>query len=486
MNFFHGVRARQVRTSISTPVTAASGVTFVVGTAPVQMNGGKIPEGGNALVFSGVNVPIMGINNADAVTALGYSDDWDKYSLCEVMFSHYRLYTTAPVFFVNVLDPARHRRTMAADNFKVVDRRATLPLEAIAESVRVQNFVVGRDFELFYDNNALMLEILEGGTIPPGTTELSVAFDAVDPSQVRKSDIIGGFNVATRQTTGLELIEEIFPRFGFVPDLIICPGYSHDAEVAAVMTRKAANINSVFEAKAIIDVDTRAVKHFADVPAWKRAQNINDKRQILCFPKFKLAERVFHASTQAAGLIGRVDTENRGAPSESPSNKRLQINGMILADGTEVQLDIQQANFLNANGIVTALNFIGGFVLWGNETACFPANTDVKDFFIPVSRMFGWVSNSVILTYWNQVDRKMSRRLVESIIDSVNIWLNGLVSEEHLLGGRVEFRNEDNSKTALMSGRAVFRIFMTPPSPAREIEFVLEYDPSYVTAALTM
>ncbi|MCL2694394.1 MAG: phage tail protein, partial [Oscillospiraceae bacterium] len=399
-------------------------------------------------------------------------------------FSHYRLYATAPVFFVNVLDPAKHKTTVTVEAYPVANRQAVLPFEAIAESVTVSNYNRGEDFELFYDDKSLVLEIIEGGNIPPGVTELSVGFDAVDPSLVTKADIIGGFNVMTKQTTGLELIDEVFPRFGIVPDLIICPGFSQEAEVAAVMTAKAASINGIFEAKALIDVNTGTVKHFADVPAWKRENNINDKRQILLFPKFKLDDRVFNASTQAAGLIGRTDTRNNGAPSESPSNKQLQINGAVLDDGTEVILDIEQANFLNSNGIVTALNFRGGFVLWGNETACFPANTDVKDYFIPVSRMFGWVANSVILTYWNQVDRKMSRRFIESIVDSVNIWLNGLVAEEHLLGGRVEFRNEDNTMTALMSGKATFRIFMTPPSPAREIEFVLEYDPSYVTAAL--
>jgi hypothetical protein len=432
----------------------------------------------------------MGLNNNEAVAQLGNSDDWKKYSLCEVMFTHYRLYTTAPVFFVNVLDPARHRTTIAPAELKIVDGIVRLPFEAIAESVTVaidaQIYKEGEDFALFYDNAALVLEILEGSTIPPATATLTIGYSAVDPSQVTKADIIGGFDVVTKQTAGLELIEQVFPRFGIVPDLIICPGYSHDAEVAAVMAAKAASINGIFEAKALIDVDTAAVKHFADVPAWKKAQNIFDKRQILLFSKLKLAERVFHASTQAAGLIGRTDTLNNGAPSESPSNKRLQINAAVLDDETEVVLDLQQANFLNANGIVTALNFIGGFVLWGNETACFPANTDVKDYFMPVSRMFGWVANSVILTYWNQVDRKMSRRFIESIIDSVNIWLNGLVSEEHLLGGRVEFRQEENTDAGIMSGKATFRIFMTPPSPAREIEFVLEYDPSYITAALTM
>ena len=53
---------------------------------------------------------------------------------------------------------------------------------------------------------------------------------------------------------------------------------------------------------------------------------------------------------------------------ESPSNKLLQIDSAVLADGTVVLLDLQQANYLNSNGIVTALNFIGGYVLWGDES----------------------------------------------------------------------------------------------------------------------
>ena len=49
----------------------------------------------------------------------------------------------------------------------------------------------------------------------------------------------------------------------------------------------------------------------------------------------------------------------------------------------------------------------------------------------------------------------------------------------------VEFREDENSTVALMAGKAVFHIFMTPPSPMKECEFVLEYDVDYVSAALT-
>ena len=48
----------------------------------------------------------------------------------------------------------------------------------------------------------------------------------------------------------------------------------------------------------------------------------------------------------------------------------------------------------------------------------------------------------------------------------------------------MEFLEEENSQTALMAGKAVFHIYLTPPSPMKECEFVLEYDAEYVSSAL--
>ena len=234
------------------------------------------------------------------------------------------------------------------------------------------------------------------------------------PAAITENEIIGGFDTNTKKSSGLELYDSIFPKYGIVADLVLCPGWSHKSTVAAVMVAKAASINGVFEGKALIDVDTAEATHYADVPAWKKAQNINNKGQILCWPMVKLGDRFFHLSVQMAGRMGQTDSDNGGCPAESPSNKLLQIDSAVLADGTEILLDLQNANYLNSNGIVTALNFIGGYVLWGNETACYPADTDVKNYFTCVSRMFGWVANSLILTYWSKVDKKMTRRLIRS------------------------------------------------------------------------
>lgn len=472
---FHGVRAEQNPTPVSTPTTAASAIVFAVGTAPVHATGKN----------NNVNRAVRAGNNAEAVSTLGYSDSadgWKKYDLCEVMFSQFRLYRTAPVFFVNVLDPERHKKTTPAKAYPVVDRRVVLPFEAIKASVKAQDYKAGEDFELFYNDDALVLEILDGGSILQNITELTVGFDEVDPSKVTKADIIGGYNVATKQKTGLELIDTVFPAFGVVPDLIIAPGWSHDAEVAAVMSAKAESINGLFSAKALIDVDTEKVRHYSEAPAWKKAQNIFDSTQVLCFPMVKLGEKVFHLSTQMAGVMAATDRKNNGVPSESPSNNSLQCGSAVLADGTEILLDAQEANFLNENGIVTAINKMGGFVLWGNYTACYPVNKDPKDFFIPVSRMFGWRGNSAILTFWERVDEKMTYRFASSIIDSINIQTNGLVKEGHLLGGRVELPAELNDEMSLSSGKIKIRITQTPPPPAQDITFLLEYDLSYLSA----
>ena len=206
--------------------------------------------------------------------------------------------------------------------------------------------------------------------------------------------------------------------------------------------------------------------------------------ELVCFPKLRLGDRLFNYSSQLAGLIAQTDyTEDLGGgtPCESASNKSLQADSMALANGEEVVLDVQQANYLNDNGIVTALNFYNGFVSWGDWTACYPANTDPVDYFYCISRMFKWVAKTVTLSYWNYIDRRLSRRVIDAILQGVNDWLNSLTAEEKIIGGRVEFLEEENSETALMSGKAKFHIYITPPSPLRLLEYVLEYDVSYLS-----
>lgn len=472
----HGVSTSKKATSVSTPVVAASGIHFVVGTAPVQMVGGK------------VNEVVMAQNYAEAVQQLGYSDDWEKYGLCEEMYSAFRLYQTSPVFMVNVLDPQKHKTAVPKTGKKPEDNQILLPLEAIADTVQITDKEKETDFDVFYNDANCVIEFL-GET--PQTEEVEIEYSEVAPSQITKDDIIGGYSIASHTTTGLELIDRTFPKYSVVPDIILCPNWSHDPEVAAVMAAKAENINGLFEAVAILDVDTTqesGITHYSEVPEWKKQKKFMKETEVVCFPKVALGDRVFHFSTQLAGSMSATDNDEDlggGTPCESASNKSLQADRMVMADGKEVVLDLQNANYLNENGVVTGLNFYNGFVSWGNYTACYPSNTAPADYFYCINRMFRWVAKTTILSYWSYIDRKLTRRLIDAILQGINGWLNGLTADEKILGGRVEMNEEENTTTALMAGHVKFHVYLTPPSPLQQLEFVLEYDLSYLKALIT-
>lgn len=157
---------------------------------------------------------------------------------------------------------------------------------------------------------------------------------------------------------------------------------------------------------------------------------------------------------------------------------------MVLASGEEVMLSHPQANMLNAQGIVTGLNFIGSLVAWGNYTAAYPDSKAEEVCFIPLARVFDWVGNTVIRTLWSKLDAPINRRLMDTVVDEINIWLNGLVGSGYLYGARVEAPEDENTTENLLAGIIKVHIYIASPSPAQEISVTLEYDSSYVTAAM--
>ena len=470
----HGVYVSEQATSVGIPAVAESGIPFVIGVAPVQ----------SADAPAKVGEPVLCTSFEEAKAKLGYSDAWDKYTLCEFMYSHFNLYGCQPVIFVNLLNPETMKTPVAATDKDVVNHKVALPIGAINDASLVVKpsggsgtaYEKDTDYAVYYDGEFCYIEVLSTGAAY-AEAKLNIAYNEVTPATID----------TTAVATGMESIEKCMGNLGVVPDLICAPGFSDDTTVAAIMATKAAGINGMFKAKALIDLSTKAAggaDEYSEVTALKGTNNFTDENQIVCWPLLKHGDKVFHMSTQLAGLMAAVDTGNDGCPYESPSNKPFKCDAMIVEAGTEVNLTHAQANILNAAGVVTGLNFMGGLVCWGNYTACYPANTDVKDYLIPVSRMFDWVGNTLIKTFWIKLDKPMNRRLIDTIIDTCNIWLNGLVGSEYMLGARVEFLDSENPLTNLMAGIIKAHIYMTPPSPAQEIDFVLEYDAEYVASAL--
>jgi len=365
------------------------------------------------------------------------------------------------------------------DSFPIeIDAGAT-NLKLKISVVPVTTLIAGEDYKIGYNEDGVAeFEILKPARVP--ADEVYVSFHEADAGKVTSADIIGRVNSLTDELEGLELVESVFPKFRLVPSILIAPKYSQEVGVAAVMKAKCTGINGVFRAIAIVDLPTDEIKSYTNAAEYKNLKNLADTSLIVCYPKVSLDGKQFFLSTQLAGLMNKVDYE-RGddMPYWSPSNQQLQCDSSVMADGTEKIFSLSQANYLNSQGIATALNFSNGWCFWGNCTGLYPSSTDVKDVFISVRRMFNWLANNLILSYFQKVDNPMNRRLIDNLVNSINLYMNGLAAKGAVLpGSHVEFTEAENPTTDLLNGKIKFHIYYTPPIPAQDINFVIEYDVS--------
>lgn len=489
MAYTHGVKISEVPTSILPPVEVSAGIPFIVGTAPVNMTDSE-----------NVNIPKLCYSYEEAVKAFGYVPPKEdtasglkkfEYTISEFIQSQFALFGAAPVIVVNVLDPAKHKKTATTKTITldtktgsaVIEETGVLPSSVTITATGGSAYAKDTDFVLTFDDNGFLVVTSktdeDGAFLCTTGTALTVAADVLDPTAVTVEDVIGGVTTEGVKT-GFELISECFSRFRLVPGVLLAPGYSESATLAAVMATKAASINEHFSAICLIDIPTNTVRQASDVPTYKNTNNLVDPLQVLCFPLIALDGVVYHLSTQMAGLIAKTDGENDDVPYFSPSNHNLQMTSSVLSDGSEIWISPDVGSYLNSQGIMTALNFTGGWKAWGNRTAAYPDNTDVKDSFVSVRRMFNWIGNTLVQTFWQKLDAPLNRRQIDSIVDSANIWLNGLTARGYILGGRVEFLDTENPTTDVMDGISRFHVYVTPASPNREIDFILEYDPAYL------
>lgn len=467
----HGISISEQATSVKSMVAGDSALPVIFGTAPVNM-----------LENPTLNEPVLCLNYAEAVKAFGSIKDNNDYSLLQAIEVLYSLYGISKAIFVNVLDKAKHKKTQSGEVYSFVKDKVELPhIGILKETVVVKAneapAEVGVDYSLAFNEygKLIITRIVEGSLLEED--ELTIQYDYIDTSMVTADDIIGGIDSETGKKKGLEVIADIFPSLALIPTIILAPGYSHLPGVAQIMATKCKNINGVFHAVAIADIQDDTLKVYNKVPEYKNSKSIIDADLITCFPRVTNAGSEQWLSTHLAGVIATTDSNNGGTPHVSPSNQSIKIDGLI-NNGEVVKLGLDEANYLNENGIVTALNFIGGFKIWGNRTSAYPSNTDVKDMFIPVRRVFSWIGNTLVTNFWQNVDMPINKRNIENIVNNVQFWLDSLQSEEVLNGATVTFPDELNSDTELLDGKLKFKLQMASPTPAEDIEFILEYDVS--------
>ncbi len=484
MSYQHGVVTSESATALKPPVKSESRV-------PVYLFAAELNLAENQ---DSVNKPELLYSLTDAAKKFGFSSELDvsgkfMFNANEAIDAHFQKFGVAPIIGINVLDPAVHKTNVLDAAVSLVQDDVTISLHGIMRSSVVvkssdgqTTHVLDTDYTLaFTTDGHLKISRVTGGAIS-ASADLRVTYDKLDPSLITAADIIGGVDVATGEKTGLEVVSQVFPSFRIVPGVILTPGFSQDPTVRAVTLAKSRDINGVFQALIYSDVDTTDAVEYSSVPAWKNDNNYIAENEILCWPMVALGDKIYHQSTQAAALSQLVDSNHDSIPYKSISNENLQMNKACLADGTTVLLGLDEANYLNGQGICTSLNFSGGWKFWGNRTSIYPSNTDPKDAFHANKALFYFERNQLILTYWGNVDDPSNLNLIRSVVDSENTKLAGWRSAGYIVGGEIVFNEEDNPLTELIDGQIKFSIGIGFAGPAKVIWFDLHFDVSQLAA----
>lgn len=476
----HGVYVTEQPTGVVAPVQSTAGLQVVIGTAPI--NRASDP-------YHCTNTPMLANTLKGATAAVGYSNDYDKYTICQSMGACFKVMGVAPVILINVLDPNKHKKDMAETTVQVNSGVATVEqkdilLDKLVVKSASTTMTAGTDYTAAFDDDGYVtIAIIPGGKAASATS-LTVSGVQIDPDAVTAADIVGGVN-AKGVETGMEVIRQIYPALNMTPGILLAPGWSENATVAAGLQAKTGNINGVFQAVCIVDIDSSATgaTTYTEVKQQKEKQAVTSPN---CYPVWlyaKVGDVVYAGSAMAAALTVATDAANGDIPYVSPSNKTLAISAACLKDGTEVLLDQEQANVVNSFGVATWLN-MNGFRLWGNNTACYPGNTDPKDRWFSVRRFMSWDDNTFIQTYFQKVDDPLNKRLIEALVDSENVRGNSFVSRGICARHEIQYIESENPTTSLLNGCITFHKYLSPFNPTEDIEELVEFDPNAISDAL--
>ena len=476
-DYRHRIETTETPDSYIAPQVSSAGVLVAVGTAPVNQA---------ADPAAAVNTPVIAYSFADAKAQLGYSDDFENYTLCQIMDNSFRKAGIGPVIFINVLDPAEHV-TSLSETASVTNRLATIEetgilLEGLTVTDGSDTMVKDTDYTLsFSDEGYLKITILRASA----PASVTVTGSKLDPAAVTKEQIIGGYDVSTGAETGIEAIQKVFPKFNIVPGILAVPKWSADPEVAAVMAAKIHSINGVFNIFAVVDIDTDTYKVYSGLNDARTALGVTDPDVLLVWPKIRKGDSVYDYSAVWPAVAAACDAAHGDIPYKNPSNEALGASAAVLNDGTEILLDFTKAELVNSFGIATAINF-QGWKAWGDETAAYPGSANASQRYIASRRMLAWLRNHFVLTYCSKVDEPMNPRLIESVLNSENEFLNGLAAIGAVPSGtHISYDEEANTLANMINGEVVFVVEWASWPPAKHIVAEYRFIPELISAALT-
>jgi hypothetical protein len=420
-------------------------------------------------------------NFTDAQKKIGYSDNWEKFNLCEACAAHFDngLENIGPIYVINVLDPDKHKKSQATNKqVTFTNNVAEFKSEtAILDTVTIANFVQDEDFTVDYDFNTGKVILTSLNDDLSG--EKTVAYYEVDLELIDKDLIIGG-RTAAGEYSGLGAIGRLYLEENQVCNLIGIPGYTEIPSVYAAAVNAASQINGHWESFVFADLPIKdgndKIDTFVKARSWRKQNGYDSERTEIFWPQFQdvRTKRIFHGSTLAIVNSMITDNENDNVPFESCSNKETFIGKQYFGEDSDNQgFDEAEATAeLNAYGISTAVFWGGIWVLWGGHTAKYEygKDIDVRAIDSHYVRMLFHCMNGFARRNARKIDKPFNRQFKDSLLNSEQEILDGYIAQGALLkGSEIRFLESENSVADMMNGDWMFDLPVTVTPRAKSL-----------------
>lgn len=459
--YLHGTRGEVSATPNKVADQGRSAVLYI-GTAPVH----TVPGGA-----ANLHKPVAVSSFQEAAQKFGYSEDWASYTLCEAMYAHLMLGGVGPVILINVLDvEAVTTASGGSVSLTPANGRVVIPLagDIILDSVEVTGKALGTDYTLSYDHLTQRLTLRETALGSLGTAALALTYETVDPAGVTEADVIG-LSDGEGRNTGIAAVKNVYQDTGYIPTLMLCPGFSEQPQVHAAMARHTRDINGHWDMHFYADLpilNGSEPMALGDVATWKKANGYTHDNEKVFFPLALGTDgRRYHLSVLCAANFQALTRDADGIPYQSASNTPCPIlqNLYLGEERKDLRLDDSVINDkLTQYGIASAA-FIGGqWVLWGAHAAAYdPEEADDTNLSETSLLMLYYISNDFQRRRATEIDTPMTMGRIRQIVAEEQARLDALVSTGALLFGECALNASPEAFSDMVQGDFSFKFNLT-------------------------
>lgn len=308
------------------------------------------------------------------------------------------------------------------------------------------------------------------------------------PAGVLPGSIIGGVQALTDKRLGLQGFRDCYQEFGFLPKILVAPGWSSLTAVSAALISMATALRAITFVDAPVGVTVQQAITGRGVLGTINFNTSSD-RVGLCYPHVKVyntttnLEELASLSSFMAGMWSRVDQEN-GYWWSGSNRELLDVTGVESPIEFMVNDGNCEANLLNEAGIITIANSFGtGIRTWGNRSASWPQSSHQKNF-LNVRRTADIIAESLELATMQFLDGPLNNARIDDILETGRRFLRHQRANGAIQDGSVWLDKDLNTAETLSSGHLLPSYDFAPFSPLERVSYQARINTEYLKQLL--